>query len=96
MRPQEHEHAYVEDSCCWACFYAHDPDRLRSIFIVCTTCGNKRCPKGTDHDWDCTGSNASGQEGSMYASVRRGILTQEERDELIKTFWDDTPPTVEP
>jgi hypothetical protein len=37
--------------------------------IVCSTCGNKRCPQATDHDEDCTGSNASGQAGSSYQSM---------------------------
>jgi hypothetical protein len=34
--------------------------------VVCTTCGNKRCPHATDHDYACTGSNAPGQPGSVY------------------------------
>jgi hypothetical protein len=33
---------------------------------LCTVCGNKRCPKATDHRLDCTGSNEPGQDGSMY------------------------------
>lgn len=39
---------------------------MRPMF-VCPVCGNKRCPKATDHRLDCTGSNAPGQEGSIYA-----------------------------
>lgn len=39
------------------------------VFIVCETCGCKRCPKATDHDLECTGSNESGQPGSCYAKV---------------------------
>lgn len=35
--------------------------------IVCRTCGNKRCPKASDHNLDCTGSNEPGQHGSVYA-----------------------------
>lgn len=35
-------------------------------FQVCPVCGNKRCPKGTDHDLECTGSNKPGQKGSRY------------------------------
>ena len=35
-------------------------------FIVCPDCGNKRCPKATDHTLACTGSNEPGQEGSRY------------------------------
>jgi hypothetical protein len=36
-------------------------------FIVCATCGNKRCPHATDHRNECTGSNETGQPGSDYA-----------------------------
>lgn len=35
--------------------------------ILCETCGNKRCPHGTDHRNACTASNAAGQPGSRYA-----------------------------
>ena len=34
--------------------------------IVCPTCGNKRCPKASDHELECTGSNEVGQPGSYY------------------------------
>lgn len=34
--------------------------------VVCTVCGNKRCPKATDHNNECTNSNESGQKGSCY------------------------------
>lgn len=34
---------------------------------LCPDCGNKRCPKGTDHNNTCTRSNEPGQEGSMYS-----------------------------
>jgi hypothetical protein len=34
--------------------------------IVCPVCGNKRCPKATDHDLLCTNSNEPGQHGSVY------------------------------
>lgn len=34
--------------------------------ILCPDCGNKRCPKATDHDNACTNSNEPGQEGSCY------------------------------
>lgn len=34
--------------------------------IVCPTCGNKRCPKATNHELSCTGSNETGQPGSVY------------------------------
>lgn len=41
----------------------------RQIFIVCETCGCKRCPKATDHELECTGSNQPGQAGSCYTKV---------------------------
>lgn len=34
--------------------------------ILCPICGSKRCPRASDHDLECTGSNASGQPGSVY------------------------------
>ena len=34
--------------------------------IVCPQCGNKRCPHATDHNFECTNSNESGQTGSRY------------------------------
>lgn len=36
-------------------------------FMVCKSCGCKRCPKATDCSLECTGSNEPGQEGSIYA-----------------------------
>lgn len=39
---------------------------LTSKFIVCPTCGNKRCPHASNHIFPCTGSNAPGQKGSDY------------------------------
>lgn len=35
-------------------------------FMVCKTCGNKRCPKATDCALECTNSNEPGQKGSIY------------------------------
>ena len=37
-----------------------------SRFIVCPTCGNKRCPRATDHRLECSNSNEPGQPGSRY------------------------------
>ena len=34
--------------------------------VLCMDCGNKRCPKATDHRLACTGSNEPGQPGSEY------------------------------
>lgn len=39
---------------------------LGTRMVVCPTCGNKRCPKATNHELACTNSNAPGQPGSDY------------------------------
>ena len=36
------------------------------MMVVCTECGNKRCPKASDHRLECTCSNEPGQKGSIY------------------------------
>jgi hypothetical protein len=36
--------------------------------VLCHECGNKRCPKASDHRLACTGSNESGQAGSIYTA----------------------------
>lgn len=38
-----------------------------TVFMrLCPTCGNKRCPKATNHELACTDSNDPGQAGSIY------------------------------
>jgi len=45
----------------------YKPNRRNfTTMIVCTTCGNKRCPRATDPNLDCTNSNDAGQPGSSY------------------------------
>lgn len=65
----------IEAECvCHACIEEHNicaphmPGwKLSSIaMILCPTCGNKRCPHASDHRLACTGSNDSGQKGSVY------------------------------
>lgn len=34
--------------------------------ILCPDCGNKRCPRATNHNLECTNSNEPGQPGSRY------------------------------
>jgi hypothetical protein len=38
--------------------------------ILCPDCGNKRCPKATDHTLACGGSNAPGQKGSIWENYK--------------------------
>ncbi|MFV9325180.1 hypothetical protein ABQ455_26050, partial [Citrobacter freundii] len=40
-----------------------------SRFVVCSECGNKRCPHANDHRNACTGSNEPGQEGRAYPAA---------------------------
>lgn len=46
------------------------------VFIVCETCGNKRCPKATDCDLSCTNSNETGQSGSRYQCPKLEVDVQ--------------------
>lgn len=39
---------------------------LMSRMVLCPDCGNKRCPKASDHELACTQSNEPGQIGSVY------------------------------
>jgi hypothetical protein len=39
--------------------------------VLCTTCGNKRCPHAADHRNACTNSNEPGQPGSNYPLVNQ-------------------------
>lgn len=58
----------VEKSNCWChtCrpISVSDPESVK--MRLCPECGNKRCPKATNHIHACTDSNESGQEGSIY------------------------------
>lgn len=65
MRP---ESAGYVSHCCHQC---QEVDRTRVVpimsrMIVCPDCGNKRCPKATNHRLDCTDSNDPGQPGSWF------------------------------
>lgn len=55
---------------CYNCLHEIKDERgwpvTMSTFIVCPDCGNKRCPKSTDHNLACTNSNDPGQPGSRY------------------------------
>jgi len=62
---QEIEQEPVAKYCCRLCFNKSG-SLLLDRMILCSECGNKRCPKATDHRLDCTNSNDSGQEGSIY------------------------------
>lgn len=42
---------------------------LRFRMNLCPMCGDKRCPRATDHRNECTGSNEPGQPGSSYPEL---------------------------
>jgi len=48
------------------CYNCADPLTQLTRMIVCPKCGNKRCPHATNHNMECTDSNAVDQEGSRY------------------------------
>lgn len=51
--------------CCHNCFKSSG-QLLLDRMILCSECGNKRCPKATNHELPCTNSNEPGQAGSVY------------------------------
>jgi hypothetical protein len=53
-----------------SCQSCNPPKDWFRRFTVCPTCGNKRCPKGTNHNLDCTGSNEPGQKGSSWENFK--------------------------
>lgn len=53
----------------WSKWAEQQTPRPFRPFIVCSKCGNKRCPKATNHEYECTGSNEPGQLDSIYGEV---------------------------
>lgn len=56
-----------QNPCCRTCL--SEKGMLPTTFIACPVCGNKRCPRATDHRLECTGSNKPGQPGSVYGAL---------------------------
>ncbi len=55
--------------CCYDCATAV---QRTTMMILCPECGNKRCPRATNHKHLCTGSNEPGQMGSRYGKLQPG------------------------
>ena len=58
--------------------------------IVCPDCGNKRCPKATDHRHFCTNSNDTNQAGSIYNTHSAPSwvgLSDDENEAIIESIW---------
>lgn len=52
---------------CARCLTERKEEYRLSMMVLCSICGNKRCPHANDHRHPCTNSNESGQPGSAYA-----------------------------
>jgi hypothetical protein len=58
--------------------------------IVCPECGNKRCPKASNHRYDCTNSNDVGQLGSIYTHSHQwqGLTDDDVKGQLFGIRFD--------
>lgn len=58
----------VDDCECMSCQLGRQPkDAIPMLSMaLCPVCGNKRCPKASNHQNECSGSNEPGQKGSFY------------------------------
>lgn len=57
------------ETCCHHCrrsFGVCAWDARFQRMLLCPDCGNKRCPKASDHRLACTGSNDMDQPGSIF------------------------------
>lgn len=61
--------AQAKQANCGNCHKCASPHYLATTMIWCPDCGNKRCPKASDHSLACTGSNEPNQPGSVYGGV---------------------------
>jgi hypothetical protein len=77
---------------CW-CHKCNEHNTVNGLpfsmtqMILCPECGNKRCPKASDHQLDCTGSNEPNQPGSVYTAPQ---------PVPVKTYHDGKPWPVAP
>jgi hypothetical protein len=76
---QEIEQEPVAKYCCRLCFNKSG-SLLLDRMILCSECGNKRCPKATNHELQCTNSNAPNQAGSIYNTPPQ--RTEQEPDDI--------------
>lgn len=77
-----------QDGCgnCHACLVGvikHGLPITSQRMILCPDCGNKRCPKASNHRHQCTNSNEPNQRGSIYSHPAKE-LTDEEIMELAE------------
>lgn len=66
----------MEDNiCCHKCELSKTLSERFSGMLCCNDCGNKRCPKATDHSLKCTKSNEPGQPGSIYGRPMEDFIS---------------------
>ena len=82
---QEIEQEPVSKYCCRLCFNKSG-SLLLDRMILCSECGNKRCPKATNHELQCTDSNAPNQAGSVFTTPLQ--RTEPAQQKKVWTFWD--------
>jgi hypothetical protein len=87
--------------CCFACWDRYAAPGAFQGFMVCSTCGNKRCPHAADHELACTASNEPGQPGSAYPRFRPAPVTAvagwiTTTREQLDDYASRQPPTEEP
>jgi Zn finger protein HypA/HybF involved in hydrogenase expression len=56
---------------CWCHRCCKEQTGYQHMFqmVLCPICGNKRCPKSSDHRLECSGSNEPNQKGSIYGGI---------------------------
>ena len=75
---------------CWPISPLLDPPS--SFMRLCPLCGNKRCPKASDHRLDCSGSNIPDQPGSIYGEKMKTKFREPPKYDLqgsIEVFMND-------
>ena len=61
---EDDSYQYWKEIKCWC--HTCRPISTDMRMVLCPSCGNKRCPRATDHRNECTNSNEPNQEGSIY------------------------------
>lgn len=65
---ERHRKHFQNVDVCW-CHKCRPRTINTDRMTLCPECQNKRCPKASDHELACTGSNEPGQPGSIYKAA---------------------------
>ena len=66
LEEQDRHFKSLKDGKCGCHTCTRNRGEVATRMVLCPECGNKRCPKATDHRLACTASNEPGQVGSIY------------------------------